>query len=54
MLGRSIAVVLLLGAAGTLRAQEAPPADDRYVFAAKGGHEVRVSFDPTPIGASFQ
>ena len=51
---RALAIVLLLGAAGALRAQEAPPADDRYVFAAKGGHEVPVSFDPTPIGASFQ
>ena len=28
---RALAIVLLLGAAGVLRAQEAPPADDRYV-----------------------
>ena len=41
-----MAVVLLLGAAGALRAQEAPPADDRYVFAASGGHEARVSSTP--------
>jgi LmbE family N-acetylglucosaminyl deacetylase len=51
---RALAIVLVLGAVGALRAQEAPPADDRYVFAAQGGHEVPVSFDPTPIGASFQ
>ena len=50
MLGRAMAVVLLLGAAGALRAQEAPPADDRYVFAADGGHEARVSFDATADG----
>jgi hypothetical protein len=48
-----MAVVLLLGAAGALRAQEAPPADDRYVFAARGGHETRVSFEPTAAGAGF-
>lgn len=50
---RAMAAALLLCATGALRAQEAPPADDRYVFAAKSGHEARVSFDPTPIGASF-
>lgn len=50
---RAMAVVLLLGAAGALRAQEAPPADDRYVFAAQAGHEARVSFEPTTAGAGF-
>jgi LmbE family N-acetylglucosaminyl deacetylase len=53
MQGRAIAAVLLFGAAAALRAQETPPTDDRYRFAAGAGHEAAVSFDPTPIGASF-
>jgi LmbE family N-acetylglucosaminyl deacetylase len=53
MQGRAIAVVLLLGASGAVRGQEAPPADDRYVFAAEAGHEAAVPFEPAPGGASF-
>lgn len=50
---RATAAVLLLLGAGALRAQDATPGDDRYRFAAKGGHEASVVLDATAIGASF-
>ena len=51
---RTATAIVLLLCAASARAQDAPPADDRYVFAAQGGHEARVTFDPTPIGASLE